>query len=438
MTAVLAPQPHIPNMQSEGNDIASPHPRTRRQNNKQNRQQFQNHEALSDSNVPNAGTPKGRKPQRNSQYVDRTASAAIPNNKQAHKSQQSKSRPVSVAAPNGNLTATPAKASYAGAAFNASPAPSSLPVPKFFSKSVPGSHAASGLQARVEREGDKSDSYESVPQSTLSPGPTRSSVKSPLDMFFDADRQEKARTGSGSTSRPGHSSSQSRSETPTKPRDMFMLELDGTSSPAASQSGTPSSARPQPSIERSRTAPDNVPTLQQSEDARRAQQTQSLKSFLNLTAAESPNNSPFLTTPQNNTFASPAHTPQQDPSLLYGNRNLSPLFQAARSPPAQSSPQYQRFNQASPHPNNNNYANVYSSNQYLSPAKSPNPTPVHNYNMYQPDFTGSRPSQSPHAGPQIWQQPPMNGLAPQASPQQGGKDSVREMEDKMRRMLKMG
>ncbi|KAF4548017.1 Hypothetical protein D9617_33g038810 [Elsinoe fawcettii] len=433
MTAVLSPQAHISAMQSEGNDIASPHPRARRQNNKQNRQQFQNHEALSDSNIPNASTPKGKKPQRNSQYGDRSASAAVPNNKQAHGGQ--KSRPTSVVAANGNLTATPAKASYAGAAFNASPAPSSLPVPKFFSKSVPGSNAASGLQARVDREGDKSDSNEAGPQSSLSPVPQRSAIKSPLDMFFDADRQEKARTGSSGGHQQGHSSSQSRSETPNKSRDMFMLELDGTSSPSASQRGTPSSTRPQASIERSRTAPDNVPTLQSSEETRRAQQTQSLKSFLNLTAAESPNNSPFLTTPQNNNFASPSQTPQQDPDLLYGNRNLSPMFQAARSPGNYQSPQNSPFQHMSPHTNHNNYANVYSNN-FMSPSRSPNPAPVQNYNTHQPNFGNPGPTQQSHAGPPSWQPNASNGLPPQEK--SANNDDVRAMEDKMRRMLKMG
>lgn len=439
MTAVLSPQALAPIMQSEGNDTASPHPRTRRQNNKQNRQNQQNHEVFSDSNLPSSGTPKSRKTPRNNQHADRSASAAIPQ-RNLNSAQNQKGRPASMAVANGNL-ATPSKASYAGAAFNASPAPSSLPVPKFFSKSVPQSNASSGLQARVEREGDRSDSNDGGPRSSLSPSVPRSQVKSPLDMFFDADRQEKARTGSAGANQPSHSSSQSRSETPSKPRDMFMLELDGTSSPAGSQTATPpsirpsSSSRPHSSIERSRTAPENVPTLQQqSEESRRAQQTQSLKSFLNLTASELPSQSPFLSTPQNSGFATPSHTPQQDPNLLYGNRNLSPMFQAARSPPAQPSPHHQGFQPISPQQNFSNYSNVYG-----SPSRPPQGPPFQNQNMYQPQFHG--PPQGPPQGiglPNHQGNMP-NGTSPVPGQHQTGpNDDVRAMEEKMRRMLKMG
>ncbi|PNS17589.1 hypothetical protein CAC42_8132 [Sphaceloma murrayae] len=417
-------------MQSEGNEAASPHPRTRRQNNRQHHQNNRGQEVFSDSNMPTNATPKSRKAPRNNTPGERSASAAIPQSKAPNTSNQHKARPVSIAAANGKLAVTPSKASYAGAAFNASPAPSSLPVPKFFSKSVPPATANSGLQARVEREGDKSDSNDCHSGSSLSPSVARSHMKSPLDMFFNADRQEKARTGSAGATQTGNAFSQCRSETPSKPRDMFMLELDGTSSPAGSNAATPPLTRPTPSTERARTAPNNVPTLQNSEDTRRAQQTQSLKSFLNLTAAESPSNSPFLSTPQNQHTATPSQTPQQDPNLLYGNRNLSPLFHAARSPGAQPSPPHHSFNAASPQPSVSNYGNMYG-NHFGSPSRPVHGSPhQQNHHMYQPQFQAGLGGQQQHSS---------NGT-PYGHPatNAGPSEDVRAMEEKMRRMLKMG
>ena len=47
---------------------------------------------------------------------------------------------------------TPAKPAYAGPTFHASPAPSALPIPKFFSKSAPQSADKDGLQSQMDSE----------------------------------------------------------------------------------------------------------------------------------------------------------------------------------------------------------------------------------------------------------------------------------------------
>ena len=94
-------------------------------------------------------------------------------------------------------SAAPSQA-YAGPTFHASPAPSSLPMPKFFSKSVPEVNKAKGLTAMMESE----VSEEPVSQESSEGSPmlekaerTQNQIReeSPLDIFFRADREEKAR-----------------------------------------------------------------------------------------------------------------------------------------------------------------------------------------------------------------------------------------------------
>ncbi|KAK6349784.1 hypothetical protein TWF696_006059 [Orbilia brochopaga] len=85
---------------------------------------------------------------------------------------------------------TPSKA-YAGACFHdASPAPNALPLPKFFSKSVPTSSDGPSL-SKMLAEAEAADPPTIVSDS---PPPTAPlSRGTPLDIFFKADKEEKAR-----------------------------------------------------------------------------------------------------------------------------------------------------------------------------------------------------------------------------------------------------
>jgi hypothetical protein len=85
--------------------------------------------------------------------------------------------------------ATPSKA-YAGACFHSSPAPNALPLPKFFSKSVPSTSdgpSLSKMLAEAEAAGLPDASNDSPPQTA----PLASGT--PLDLLFKADKEEKAR-----------------------------------------------------------------------------------------------------------------------------------------------------------------------------------------------------------------------------------------------------
>lgn len=434
MLDVLSPHRTHHNMYSEPNNSASPLPQARRQQPKQSRQHqhHQAHEVLSDSNLPSTATPKSRKTPRHNQHADRSASLAVHNNHHAHTGSNQRHRPASVAVPQGNPTTTPSKPSYAGAAFHASPAPSSLPVPKFFSKSVPSANAEAGLQAEMEREGDRSDSND-VRGARLAPPPSRSEVKSPLEMFFSADRQEKARLQPGGSASP---STNSRSETPNRSRDMFMLELDEASSPVTSDHhSTPSAARRYPPADPSTLTP---------EQARRAEQTQSLKSFLNITGNQASGTSPsqvprHLSPQQQSPFATPSNQVEHDPNLHYGNKKLSTLFQAARSPSGGPSPQ-QTFSPAGD--NVGPYGSVHT-NTHASPSR-PGPPPVNTGQFpvghYPPANVSRNYTQASPAAPSSMNGAPWQGYSHSQSSRSGPTESsndVKEMEDRMKRMLRM-
>lgn len=148
---------------------------------------------------------------------------------------------------------TPSTTAYAGPTFHASPAPSALPIPSFYSKSVPESPGIKGLKPLKEPSSPDSTTPPPLPMPNLQ----FHREESPLDIFFRADREEKARARSASSSQttvaasgPFHPPTESlrASQTPpastsqTRPRHasklsssgIFTMELDGSPSP-----GTP-------------------------------------------------------------------------------------------------------------------------------------------------------------------------------------------------------
>ncbi|KAL1616539.1 hypothetical protein SLS56_011377 [Neofusicoccum ribis] len=276
---------------------------------------------------------------------------------------------------NGSLAAaTPAKESaYAGPAFHASPAPASLPMPKFFSKSVPANDAPASMQNRLDQESDssgtseKSESPPLVGATPVDRAPPRRTEESPLDLFFRADREEKARKASllGTATPPGKSPApvngrnHSRHVSNNTGRSMFSMEMDG------SHATTPKPPSPTPNLAqrmsagRAATAPSDIPRAAQESDSY-PQALKDLFSSSKKPSSQSPLANGFTGTPTQNGqdfhTPSPFYRPSPGPRQVsggprtpagqinleanpyyYGNRNLSPLFQAAKGDSAKRS-----------------------------------------------------------------------------------------------------
>jgi hypothetical protein len=238
-------QAHTQNMQSEINYPSQPTtpPRTpRRDNQAQNTANLNTNGSKQKSrnnknrpkNVMTSPAVKGNR-DRTTPPLTGAQSAGIP----------SSSKPIN----------TPSTAVYAGATFHASPAPSALPIPSFYSKSVPESPGLKGLKSVEEMPLSKTTESLTPPVAPSS-GSRFKREESPLDFFFKADREEKARAHSassttvmGQVSGPFQPPPESTRHTQTPPASqsqyrprhtsrtsasgMFAMELDGPSSPGA-------------------------------------------------------------------------------------------------------------------------------------------------------------------------------------------------------------
>ncbi|KAH8725234.1 hypothetical protein GQ44DRAFT_739700 [Phaeosphaeriaceae sp. PMI808] len=255
-------------------------------------------------------------------------------------------------APNAG-SATPAKneGAYAGPTFHASPAPSALPIPKFLSRSVPA-------------KADSSDSTSSP--SPLGASPSRAPIPvprrnedSPLDVFFKADRAERAHNANGSPASANffnpvnHMPHHYKQDSYGSLNAPFPIELDGES--RRTHMSPPVAS---PMALRSVTDPNQVPQLKdvsppQNNDVMQDLFTRLSMSQQKLSASTPPRPDAFVSTnnqPHNGT-PSPFHdgrstvrsasgpstpTPanQEPADFFYGNRNLSPLFKAAKHDPS--------------------------------------------------------------------------------------------------------
>ncbi|KAI4122415.1 MAG: hypothetical protein LQ338_005838 [Usnochroma carphineum] len=96
----------------------------------------------------------------------------------------------------GKKNTTPSQA-YAGPTFHASPAASSLPIPRFFSKSVPEINKGPSMQSTMEKETTEESSEQSegspTPAFARRMGEEQAREESPLDIFFKADKEQKDR-----------------------------------------------------------------------------------------------------------------------------------------------------------------------------------------------------------------------------------------------------
>ena len=175
---------------------------------------------------------------------------------------------------------TPVKA-YAGPSFLGSPAASSLPTPKFISRSVPNVDKTSSLKNMMEREAvdttSESDNSPFLENSRLTQD-RQIREDSPLDIFFQADRDAKAKAqiGRPAVSNGLRSESQndvrhhSRQPTDSSLGGMFTMEMDGA---VAEIPDSKKSHEPMTPVPQAMTEADH-------RDEQRKVQTQELKKLL--------------------------------------------------------------------------------------------------------------------------------------------------------------
>lgn len=332
--------------------------------NKQNRQNgptiAQVDGTVSDSVTNPMASPRSKKGPKPRQH-----SAAVPcENGHPTQGSAANARPVSVG---GHVhPATPAREqAYAGPTFQASPAPSSLPMPRFFSRSVP-NVAAQQLAGRQSLEqrmaGERTpDTEQSSPEPDVV-APSRETQQSPLDMFFKADKAEKKRSGSMQSPemqvKRAYPSTEPRNPFHQNGKSVFLRETDGDGSIASPKTVSHLNRPPQP--QRAPSSDSGASLSQASIDREAANRT--LNDFLHKTAGSPPNAGPHSPSPRPNSnprdsdnfyqtpspfqrSASGPSTPtpsteqQSHYALHYGNRNLSPMFHAVRNgtPPARPS-----------------------------------------------------------------------------------------------------
>ncbi|KAF2142706.1 uncharacterized protein K452DRAFT_307645 [Aplosporella prunicola CBS 121167] len=335
---------------------------------------------LSDGPAATGSQKKGRGRQRNNitNSNPNNNNNNNPNNNGANGRASPMKTPQQPVAANG----TPAKdGAYAGPAFHASPAPSALPMPKFFSRSVPANNAPTSLQSRLDQDSDssgtsdKSDSPSLLEATPSQPALTsatpaqaiapREHQESPLDFFFKADRAEKAKkngpnTPDGKSPLPINGRNHTRHESNGNgngngngnARGLFSMEMEtGYSATPKPTSPSPAGSRERIVANRSITAPSSIPRTSQNAEPL-PQALQDLFNSSRKPAQQSPFDSGRKVTPNRaapdfhtpSPFYQPSsgpkngtspHTPAAQMDLeanpyYYGNRNLSPLFQAAK------------------------------------------------------------------------------------------------------------
>ncbi|KAI9746584.1 MAG: hypothetical protein M1818_000297 [Claussenomyces sp. TS43310] len=355
---------------------------------------------------------------------------------------------------------TPTAAAFAGPTFHASPAPSSLPIPSIFSKSVPESPSPQNVKAHKE-DSSSSGSDSSTPPSMKISVAKPSREESPLDLFFKADREEKARarsassiSGSGTASGPFPPPSGSPrivSSTPTGSQGrkgpghhasgsgsgMFSIELDGNSSPGKPYGpafSTPYSER----INAARSAA-SVQHLHQGRQAPQQSKSDALKAYL---FSQQPSSGRSVKAVDASRGFSP--TPLQT-GTAHRNANLPGVGPPNTEPPHRGQAQYTPYSSHSVTVHNTPSAARSSGLRQemgFTPTKSTAASPGHQ-RPYPPNpSTPSRPSRdgsrsvsySLNSNADTSTVPPPFATSTGATP---GSTDLRGMEDSLRRLLKL-
>lgn len=333
---------------------------------------------------------------------------------------------------------TPSAAAFAGPTFHASPAPSALPLPSFYSKSVPESPGMQALQKPCKEQTASSSSNSPTSSIAKAQVPLPAREESPLDFIFNAHREEsraRSASGSGGPFEPPASSPQNKIITPVSNNlgptrghfsggsasSLFAMELDGNNSPGkpiGAAFSTPYTER----INAARSSSFESP--QQSAD-----RSQALKEF--LFSQQSPQQQSSL-----NGFT----FPDVRKPLTSQRTTSTPLRGAQNSYPRQ----YEPASTAVPRTGNRS-SGLRQEVPFVTPTKILSESP------YYPDTHSDQSSASFRAmrgipsQPQCYENMSMSNVMSQGPPpaipfitSSGTSSDLRGMEDNLRRLLKLG
>lgn len=334
--------------------------------------------------------------------------------------------------------ATPIKQAYAGPTFHQSPAASALPIPSFYSKSVPSVSAVKAPpQAIPEQEGEERTG--DLPKDTSS---KREST--PLDFLFDAARQaQRTPRGESPSTRSDQVSvrtgSPSKSPAPKHQDSMFPFELDGASTPGedGSSFATPYKERIE-AMRVSRPASEGAQSLDANE---RKAKTEALKKLLMRNAGSQDSTRPDFNNPFN---ARAPQSPNQliapHPQTRHRSGPSTPSYMQSYNGNGRGDqyfphmPHYANHdsNQCPPHRPSSNLRNIYGTTREPEPAELSSDSAISPPRI----STARKPSYpiSPVAAA-----PERISTANNASqaPSRKAKPSVQQMEDDLRRVLKL-
>jgi hypothetical protein len=459
--------PHYLNLQSHGNNsqlgmIQSPQPTTPPKT--PQKSEYGSSTQYGSQAPDSGGAPKSRSKGKN-RLKNAAASPAA--------SRNDRSTPPLTGMQSGGMVttrpiSTPSAAAYAGPTFHASPAPSALPIPSFYSKSVPDSPGIKGLPTQKEASSSGVDSPTPLSVKIATTQPQRE--ESPLDFFFKADREEKARARSasslhGTPSESGpfpppsdsplskHDNASTGSQSGTRGTHfsggstsaLFAMELDGTNSP-----GKPyGPAFSTPYNERINAARSSATSLQSPSQNSQGQQqstdrSEALKAYLFSTQTRS---APVM---RSNDSSTPLDSPTDQAMPSQASRNAISNYSAQSgigpsSRPLQTSYPYINNSAASRHsPRGGSRSSglrqevTTTSTPFQVPEQiaRPYPTPPSPSRPPKQEFQSST-SRNSGDNPDLERSTSYNSASQPVMISGGRNNEFKEMEDSLRRILKL-
>lgn len=345
-------------------------------------------------------------------------------------------------------------AHYAGPTFHASPAPSALPIPSFFSKSVPDSDLATTLET-------DSDNAEMEPEIDTTPSKPRARPQpiseeqkpTPLDFLFKAAVQARNSSSASSpevTNRirsPQTDSKALHQPTPDGiPGGIFAFEMENADRKTPIGPSFAPSYQDRMNALRSSSSPS--PSSAEFSDDQRRLKTQELKHLLlNPRPQKPPSTSPsihnqpgsFGARPSVNSnvphYVTPMRTASGPPATNGFSGQTQPLSHNAGRPPFA----YTHSSGVQPPRNSNSPLRrevpaSHSPHSAGIPAEG-SPSPFAG-NRYHPAFANAPQSKPSFASPQP-QYPSASLKMPTKSPSPSGNMDTKKMEDDLRRILKL-